>query len=270
MLMRARTGARWECAVTETPKWQEVAGWLSEKIATGDLLPGADLPSEPEIMAEWGYSRDTVRRALRSLESQGRITAPGRGGVRWRVREHDRITVNLTRTETRKRAKERATAGADAWTADILELGRAPGQLPIKIEIDTPPAQVAEALGLAAGETALARHHVRTVDGIPHNATTTWYPMDIAQKLSRFLHPDDIPEGGIVYMLNNGIEQEDFPFSIETRMPDEEEARVLRIPPGVPVMIEHRVGITPEGRAVKCTVTTWPGDRVILTGRLKG
>lgn len=269
MLMQARRGARWERGMSEPVRWEEVAGQLREQIRSGELLPGADLPSEPELMAEWGYSRDTIRRALRSLESAGLIGAPGRGGARWRVREHDRITINLTRTESRTRAKERATAGADAWTADVHELGGEPDQ-EITVQISEPPQQVAEALGLAAGETALARHHVRTVNGVANNLTTTWYPMSLATRLPRLLHPNDIAEGGIVYMLNNGIEQVRFPLLIEARMPTPEEIRILRIAPGVPVMIEHRTGVTAEGEAVKVTVTTWPADRIRLGMELAG
>ncbi len=47
-----------------------------------DVAPGAALPSETSLAAEFGVVRNTVRRALAELERDGLIvTLPGRGRV---------------------------------------------------------------------------------------------------------------------------------------------------------------------------------------------
>lgn len=46
---------------------------LSQALAEGRFGPGQALPSEPQIMQDYGVSRSTVRRALARLEAEGRI-----------------------------------------------------------------------------------------------------------------------------------------------------------------------------------------------------
>ena len=47
---------------------------LLEGMARGDWAAGARLPSESELVAQFGLSRMTVNRALRELAAEGRIT----------------------------------------------------------------------------------------------------------------------------------------------------------------------------------------------------
>jgi len=55
-----------------------VADMLRRKIITGELQAGDNLPPEPELMAQLGVSRPTLREALRVLESESLIR-PRRG-----------------------------------------------------------------------------------------------------------------------------------------------------------------------------------------------
>lgn len=61
-----------------------LADELRDQIVTNRLSAGTDLPGEGELIARTGYSRGTVREALRQLESEGLIiTRRGpQGGVR--------------------------------------------------------------------------------------------------------------------------------------------------------------------------------------------
>lgn len=55
-----------------------IAQQLRSKIASGELRPGDSLPSESELLKEFGISRPTLREALRVLESETLIQL-GRG-----------------------------------------------------------------------------------------------------------------------------------------------------------------------------------------------
>jgi GntR family transcriptional repressor for pyruvate dehydrogenase complex len=52
------------------PAYQTLADGLREQIASGRLRPGDRLPTEPQLCAQSGLSRSTVREALRLLSSQ--------------------------------------------------------------------------------------------------------------------------------------------------------------------------------------------------------
>ena len=51
--------------------YQEVLDRLMERIRTGAIPPGAQLPSERELMEAYGVGRPAVREALQSLERSG-------------------------------------------------------------------------------------------------------------------------------------------------------------------------------------------------------
>jgi DNA-binding GntR family transcriptional regulator len=62
--------------------YARIADALRARLAAGDLRPGELLPSEAALCKEYGVVRNTVRRALAALESEGLIeTLPGRGRV---------------------------------------------------------------------------------------------------------------------------------------------------------------------------------------------
>ena len=48
---------------------------LHGKIMSGEIRPGEKLPSENELSAEYGVSRQTVRKALQILQNEGYIYA---------------------------------------------------------------------------------------------------------------------------------------------------------------------------------------------------
>jgi GntR family transcriptional regulator len=247
------------------PKHQQVADDLRARITSGELQPGEEVPTEQELVDSYGYSRDTVRKALAALMGEGLITN-GQGRVR-RVREHAPMEVHVTRTESRERTGQRATAGADAWVADVAELGRTAGQS-IAVAIEEPSPGVMRRLGLTDGEMVVVRHHMRTIDGEPHNLSATYYSAKLAEG-TPIMHPADIKEGVIALMARMGYVQTRFEVEFGARMPTPEEGQQLRIPAGVPVIVEHRTGFTKAG-PVKVTVTVWPADRTRLICEFPG
>ncbi|MFD1811386.1 FadR/GntR family transcriptional regulator [Rhodococcus gannanensis] len=58
---------------------RQIANRIAEQILRGDIQVGERLPTEKEMVAEFGVARTTVREALRLLESQGLVTI--RAGV---------------------------------------------------------------------------------------------------------------------------------------------------------------------------------------------
>jgi DNA-binding FadR family transcriptional regulator len=61
--------------------YEQVADQLRELIIAGDLVPGARLPNEQTLAADFGVSRATVREALRVLATENLLrTAKGAGG----------------------------------------------------------------------------------------------------------------------------------------------------------------------------------------------
>lgn len=52
-------------------KYEDVHNWLQEKIADGTFAIHKKIPSENKLAAKFGYSRQTIRQAIRILETEG-------------------------------------------------------------------------------------------------------------------------------------------------------------------------------------------------------
>lgn len=252
--------------VTGRTKSREVADDLRARILSGDLAPGDLVPSEPELMQQYGYSRDTVRKAVQLLLNEGLVTN-GQGRPR-RVRKHAPLAMPFAQSESRERAQQRAAARKDAWVMDVAEQGRLASQ-DLTVRIADAGEVIAERLSLPQGAPVVVRHHLRTVDGEPHDLSDTFYDLALADGTA-IMYPHDIPQGVILYMVEEmGIEQDSFLYEFEARMPTPDEAQQLRIPAGIPVIVQYTTGYQGE-RPVKVTVTTWPADRARLVARLPG
>jgi GntR family transcriptional repressor for pyruvate dehydrogenase complex len=70
-------GARFQ-QVRPVRLYQRIVEQIEDAITRGDLKPGQRLPSERDLVAQFGASRPTVREALRVLESNGLVRSrPG-------------------------------------------------------------------------------------------------------------------------------------------------------------------------------------------------
>jgi GntR family transcriptional regulator len=64
----------------KTPVYLQLAAILRDGIGRGDWARGRKLPSENELLHEYGVARGTIRKAMRVLADEGLAeVVPGRG-----------------------------------------------------------------------------------------------------------------------------------------------------------------------------------------------
>lgn len=62
------------------PPYRQLAGILTARIARGDWAPNRAIPSEAQLVGEYGLARSTVRRGIALLVEQGTVfVVPQRG-----------------------------------------------------------------------------------------------------------------------------------------------------------------------------------------------
>lgn len=61
------------------PAYKVVSGAIEQRIVSGELAPGTQLPTEQELAEQFGVNRSTVREAIRQLEQEGLVE---RGGAK--------------------------------------------------------------------------------------------------------------------------------------------------------------------------------------------
>lgn len=91
-----------------------VVGRLQQQLSLGVYQPGDKLPSEPELMTQFGVGRSTIREAIRILSNTGLVT----------VRQGSGTMVEAQRgiTESLQQRLKRADAGDLDEVRQLLEM----------------------------------------------------------------------------------------------------------------------------------------------------
>ncbi|MEV8587720.1 GntR family transcriptional regulator [Streptomyces sp. NPDC051180] len=240
-------------------KAQEIAADLRDRIVRGVLTPGDPLPSESKMMAEYGYSRETIRAGVRVLVDEGLIVT-GQGQGKYVREDYPPVVWNWTTLESRSRhenAVEGRTAG-DQWASAVEEEGKAPRQ-DISVSIVQPPAHVRLALALPDEGLAVARKRIRYVDNRPYALADSYFPPELVNG-TLLMEPRDVSAPGGV-LASVGIIQAKYRDEISVRMPTNREAELLALPAATPVAEHTRTGYDADGKPLRCMVTILPGDR---------
>ena len=217
----------------EIPLYQVVADAIRAKISSGELPPGARVPTEHDLIHEYRVSRNTVRLALNHLEAEGLITA-GRGRAGRVVRRRDLITVHVAPGPTGLHPGE-----VDAFVAEMRSQGFEPSQR-IEVAIVPAPELVSQRLGLPPHTTVVVRRRLRFVDGEPCSIADSFFPYELV-KDTPLMQPADIQPGVVAWLAEHGKPQNRYVDEVSTKMPEPEDAQRLKLGHGVPVLIQNRI-----------------------------
>ena len=235
-----------------------IAGDLREQIITGDLSPGARLPSENDLAGRYATSRPTVRRALERLQGDGLIV--GEQGRGWFVRPKPHVRMLITGSNYRRHR----ALGLPGFNAQALEQGMSPRQDITEVARISAPPDVAQQLDLDEESPVIVRRRVFLLDDEPAALTDSYYPASWAAG-TEIEHPERI-KGGVHAI----IEDESGPIrrsitgsvdDITARMPTPNEVTKLRLPQGIPVFRVLRTVYDSENRPVEVQETIAAADR---------
>jgi DNA-binding GntR family transcriptional regulator len=124
---------------------------LRDRMTDGTYPAGSRLPSEPDLAAELGVSRPTLREALRELARDG-----------WLVRRHGSGTYVALRVPVPNSIENNFGVGELIRTA-----GRTPGTSHLAYRIVVPSAEVRARLAVDEDTQVEELTRVRTADGVP-------------------------------------------------------------------------------------------------------
>ncbi len=230
------------------PLYYRIEQTILDQIQNGQLRPGARLPSEAELAQQYQVSRITATRALDDLVRRGRA-----------YRQQGKGTYVA-------QARIREISGFRSFSEDILARGAAPSSRVLAFEEVDPDPATREQLKLAAGERIFLLKRLRLADGSPMAVETACVP----SRLCPGLLSRDLSRNSLYAILRE--EYQVFPVwadaEIEARSADKEEASLLDLKPGKPVLAAHRVTFTENYDVIETVQSVYRGDRfTFYTGR---
>jgi GntR family transcriptional regulator len=87
------------------PVYEQIVRQIQDRVASGELAPGAPLPTVRQLAGDLQLNRNTVARAYKQLEDRGVILTAGRKGTFVRdnaSREVERIKSNRAERSVRQ------------------------------------------------------------------------------------------------------------------------------------------------------------------------
>ena len=227
--------------------YQQIKDFIAGRIQDGTWKAGDRLPSESELVQQFGMSRMTVNRALRELVEQGRIRRIA--GVGSFVAD-DKPQSNLLQITSL--AQDIRARGHD-YACEVISVERISAAL-----------EVAAALGLATGASVFHSVCIHKEDGVP------------MQLEDRFVNPAMVP--GYVQqdftqeqpsdVLVRTVIFDQMEHVVDAVLPTPEQAQLLQMEPGQPCLLLTR---RTWQRDVPITlVRCWhPGTRYRLGSRFR-
>ncbi|MGC5076610.1 GntR family transcriptional regulator [Agrococcus sp. DT81.2] len=221
--------------------YQRVADSLRERIRSGELAPGSRLPSEHALMAAHGVSRNTVRQALADLQHSNLVDRQQGRGTFVAVQGVSHVLGDLR-----------------SFTETLLDLGVRPGITGIRIDVDEePPAEAAEFL---PGSRIWLVERIRTADGQPFCRMQSWVPDALAAAIT----PAALQKTQSLYAVMReslGATPREATEIIRAEAASAEDARLLNVSRGTPLLSMYRWTRDASGRAVEYVRSSSPGDR---------
>ena len=219
---------------TSQPLYYRILLDLREKIERGKLTPGTRLPSEKELMEEYGVSRVTIRHVLKELCDLGVTEHRGKRG-------HFVATL---------RDKTRFNPNRSLFN-QTLSTGRTPSSKIISMSTIEASTNKAALFGIKKGDPLIEIVRLRNMDGMPFS-------------IERLLLPPDLFEGINPWAMEHrsfiDIMSEDFGIDmaystqlLDPMVPDKHQAELLNMSMRKPLLMIRSFVYDRLGHLVKLT-----------------
>lgn len=224
------------------PLYQQFRDIVEQDIDSGKWEPNDKIPSENQLSAKYGLSRMTVRSVLLDLVKEGKLyRVQGKGTY---VAEQKIEALSLYYVGIREQLEQ---MGYEVSTKTI-ECGLVPSD-----------SNVARHLKLEEGTPVFRIKRVRSIKKGPVSIHVSYIP----QKYSAGLTPEILEQEQLCVLLNQnfGLQRKKVTEILESVAADEEEARLLNIEKGHPLLMLKDEQFSEEEAPYEYTKVVFRGDR---------
>lgn len=210
------------------PQYEIAATALRQRILTGELYPGQQLPPERELCEELGVSRITVRRALSILAEERLIRRRHGSGTYVSPQPTRRIPLMIDYTGSMRAHAPRLQRQVRIW------------------RWSTAPPEIAEELQISMDDDILYAERVDTLDATP----VAWDQAYIVRSFAGSLTEHELGRVDFVetWTRTTGFELKVCRQTIEAHQATEEDAEALGLAPGEPLLVSLELYLSSDNR----------------------
>lgn len=231
------------------PLYAQIHQRLRSLIDSGEIAPGAAVPSERALSEEYRVSRMTARQALRALRQNGLVSQErglGTFATRFKIDVHTRNLVGFNQ--------------------DMLQRGLKPTSRLIFIGRESASVDVAEKLGIRPRHKVYRLERLRLANEKPMAYEENFISAALCPGLERYNFERDSLYR--IFESEYGIRLSRAAEVLEAAAAVKPVAGYLTVELGTPVLVVHRVVYSDRGDPVESVRTIYRADRYRATFHL--
>ncbi|MGW4379667.1 GntR family transcriptional regulator [Kitasatospora sp. NPDC004531] len=231
---------------SQDPPYLRIADHLRRRVESGEWTVGERLPSRAQLAVDYGVGANVLQRAMEVLISERLLEGKAGSGT-------------YLREPTERLPMRRARAVA-AFPVSAVPDGTYESHSRARVE---PPAAVARRLGLAPGELTVHTRYEFLLEHKPVQLAESWEPMAITAE-TPVLMPELGPLAGrgvVERMASIGVRVVRAEERPRPGRATPEQAQLLGIANGDPVLLIERTYLDDSGRAVETALVVIPDSR---------
>lgn len=212
-----------------SPLYQQIKQAMLHSLQAGEWKPQEAIPSEMELAKRYSVSQGTVRKAIDELAAENLVVR--RQGKGTFVASHNERHVEY---RFLRLYPDQGTLDSEGPTQrTILECRRL-----------RPQAELAQALQLAPGESVLQIRRILSLGGRPTILEDMWLPAQLFKGLTaEQLSSHQGPTYGL-FERDFGVRMTRAEERLRATLPDPEQARLLQVDAGTPLLQVERISLT--------------------------
>lgn len=225
------------------PLYCQLKAIILERIESEELRPNDPIPSEKELIRQYGLSRTTVRQAISELVREGYIyRRRGKG------------------TFVSRPKMQHGLRKLTSFSEDMRSRGFRPGARVLEFDRVRPPRKVAAYLELADDDEVYKVVRLRFADDEPVGLQESYVHVGRDRAITR---ADVEGEGSLYELLESrfNIQLNEADESVEATPANAREADLLEVKKGSPLLLRERITFAVGGRPVEFVKTIYRADR---------
>lgn len=229
---------------SEGPHYFRLARTILGLIENGEIRGGQALPSERDLASATGYSRVTVRNAIEELFRDGLVSKKRGAGTYVSTQIAQPLSVLI------------------GFTADMARRGASSSSVILEKSVGLPRSDEMLKLGIAPSEEVFRLSRVRLSEGEPLAIEHAVVPASVVEisKIEESLYAAMKATGN---MPVRALQR------LRAALADDEEAKLLDVTQGAPILHIERLSYLENGKCVEVTRSAYRGDRYDFIAELK-
>ncbi|HXZ05987.1 MAG TPA: GntR family transcriptional regulator [Ktedonobacteraceae bacterium] len=232
------------------PRYYQLKEIMRERVQADEWKPGELIPSERELSEKYGISRMTARQAITDLVNEGLFYREQGKGTFVSQRKITQQMIRLT-----------------GFTEDMKARGLKPGTRVLSAQMVPSDETTAEKLRIDPGTLIFRLQRLRLADDEPLAIELSQTSFKDCERLLE----EDLEQNSLYRLLETkyGIPLMEADQELEAGLASSEEAQLLKISPGRPVLFTRRITYTERNQPIEYAKAVYCGNKYIFHTHLK-